>query len=434
MLRKVFPEEAEVLAQLAFFQVCEARPLYLFKAWVEPTYFAKPADIGSQKMSRFLRHIGQMDRQRDRFFELWVQQQGDIRAIVFDITSLSSYSKFLEPLEWGYNRDGEKLPQIKVGLILGQPSNLPLTYSIYPGSIADVSTLKNILEKLKVYGVSHFTFVLDRGFYSSTNIKEMQGITFVIPMPFTTRVALELLAKHTQALSSPLSGFYFMNRALFHIRREIKLGGVDLYAHLYLDEKRRAQEIEHFIGKLVEIERQAEEKKLGKKQDVEHYTEELSEGCGKLFQITVQQGRIQLKRKAKVISSLNRMGKMILLTNDGQLKRDELLLWYRRKDSLEKLFDIMKNKLEEGRLWTGSKEAMQGRLFVNFLSIVLYAALSQQMKEAQLYQSFSVSEVLYELKKLKLVELSNGKSLLTEISKRQRILYQKLNVPIPAAT
>jgi transposase len=148
--------------------------------------------------------------------------------------------------------------------------------------------------------------------------------------------------------------------------------GVDLYAHLYLDEKRRAQEIEHFIRKLVEIERQAEEKKFSKKQDVEHYTEELSEGCGKLFQIIVKQGRIQLKRKAKVISYLiNRMGKMILLTNDGQLKRDELLLWYRRKDSLEKLFDIMKNELEEGRLWTGSKEAIQGRLFVNFLSIVL---------------------------------------------------------------
>src|SRR5688572_26110121 len=232
----------------------------------------------------------------------------------------------------------------------------------------------------------------------------MQGITFVIPMPFTTRVALDLLSKHTKALSSPLSGFYFKNRALFHIRREIKLVGVDLYAHLYLDEKRRAQEIEHFIRKLVEIERQAEEKKFSKKQDVEHYTEELSEGCGKLFQIIVKQGRIQLKRKAKVISYLiNRMGKMILLTNDGQLKRDELLLWYRRKDSLEKLFDIMKNELEEGRLWTGSKEAIQGRLFVNFLSIVLYAALSQQMKETQLYQSFSVSEVLYELKKLKLV-------------------------------
>ena len=101
-----------------------------------------------------------------------------------------------------YTQDGEKLPQLTLGLILGHPSHLPLTYSIYPGSIADVSTLKNILEKLKVYGVSNFTLVLDRGFYSSTNIKEMQGIPFVIPMPFTTRVALDLLSTHTKALSS----------------------------------------------------------------------------------------------------------------------------------------------------------------------------------------------------------------------------------------
>jgi hypothetical protein len=63
VLRKVFPEEAEALAQLAFFQVCEARPLYLFKAWVESTYFAIPADLSLQKMSIFLRQIGQMDWQ-----------------------------------------------------------------------------------------------------------------------------------------------------------------------------------------------------------------------------------------------------------------------------------------------------------------------------------------------------------------------------------
>jgi hypothetical protein len=58
--------------------------------------------------------------------------------------------------------------------------------------------------------------------------------------------------------------------------------GVDLYAPLYRDEKRRAQEIEHFIRKLVEIERQAEEKKFSKKQDVEHYTGTFSISPGKL--------------------------------------------------------------------------------------------------------------------------------------------------------
>ncbi|GAI85050.1 unnamed protein product, partial [marine sediment metagenome] len=39
-----------------------------------------------------------------------------------DITSFSSYAKNLDFLEWGYNRDREKLPQINFGVIYGEPS------------------------------------------------------------------------------------------------------------------------------------------------------------------------------------------------------------------------------------------------------------------------------------------------------------------------
>jgi len=47
---------------------------------------------------------------------------------VFDITSLSSYSKGLELLEWGYNRDGEHLRQINFAVVIGRPSGLPIGY------------------------------------------------------------------------------------------------------------------------------------------------------------------------------------------------------------------------------------------------------------------------------------------------------------------
>jgi hypothetical protein len=38
---------------------------------------------------------------------------------------------------------------------------------------------------------------------------------------------------------------------------------------------------------------------------------------------------------------------------------------------------------------------------------------------------------MYELKKLRIVEMNNGISYLTEISKRQRELYSKLGVKTP---
>jgi len=45
----------------------------------------------------------------------------------------------------------------------------------------------------------------------------------------------------------------------------------------------------------------------------------------------------------------------------------------------------------------------------------------------------TVAEVLAELKKLRLVEMTSGRRYLTEVSKRQRLLFEVLNVPVPVA-
>lgn len=125
---------------------------------------------------------------------------------------------------------------------------------------------------------------------------------------------------------------------------------------------------------------------------------------------------------------------MILLTNDEGAQGSDLLLFYRRKDELEKLFDVMKNELRENRLRVSSREAVEGRLFLYYLSLILYAALNKTMKKKKLYKTDTLSEVLLELKKIRRVTMSNGKAYLTEISKRQRFLYEQFEIDIPFAT
>ena len=60
----------------------------------------------------------------------WIKQQGKIGSLFFDITSRSKYSKLLEYVEFGYNRDDEKLPQINLGIIYAESTNLPIYYQI----------------------------------------------------------------------------------------------------------------------------------------------------------------------------------------------------------------------------------------------------------------------------------------------------------------
>ena len=64
-----------------------------------------------------------------------------------DITSISSYSRENELVEYGYSRDHEDLPQINLGLIVDSGSHLPLHYHVHDGDIHDVTTLKQVLKE-----------------------------------------------------------------------------------------------------------------------------------------------------------------------------------------------------------------------------------------------------------------------------------------------
>jgi len=111
-----------------------------------------------------------------------------------------------------------------------------------------------------------------------------------------------------------------------------------------------------------------------------------------------------------------------------------VLEFYCSRDVVEKMFDVMKNELSSKRLRVSSRAVVEGRIFLTFLSLILYFEVHRVMKEEGLYKSYTISEVFRELKKLKVVGLSNGKEYLTEITKRQRALFEKFGVSIPVGT
>ena len=402
-LKEAFSELFREIFYLSLYQLLEAKPLYLYPLWAEASYLKEGMIISSQRISRIVEKIGRSDDLRQKFFALWRKRMGSVQAVIFDITSLSSYSCLIEYLEWGYNRDKDHLPQINFGLIIAYPSKLPLSYRIYPGSIKDVTTLKNIVAHLDELEVKDVMFILDRGFYSASNIEDMdlQGIRFIIPLPFSTKLSSQLISQSKSELSSPLNGFYYRNRLMFHIERE----------------------------KDVAL------KKFRCREDVKDFIEGCLRGGSRLFEITGRAPSFNLKRRVKAISRLiNKMGRMILITNKIDLEKEEILSFYRKKDKLEKMFDVMKNEITSGRLRVRSQYSVEGRIFITFVSLILYSELHRIMKEKELYSKYTIPEVFFELKKLRVVKMTNGKEYLTEVSKKQRTLFEKFEVPVPVGT
>ncbi len=138
------------------------------------------------------------------------------------------------------------------------------------------------------------------------------------------------------------------------------------------------------------------------------------------------------RKPTPLAQRLANRGITILLTNESELERERILELYRRKDYLEKTFDTLKNELDGKRLRGSTKDTLEGRLFLKFLSLILYAALANTMRDQDLFKRYSIGEMMDELKKLRRVEMNNGHCYLTEVSKRQKDIFKKFDVAIPS--
>ncbi len=66
---------------------------------------------------------------------------------------------------------------------------IPVMYDIYPGSITDVTTLPEPSPGFEAYGISDCTAIMDRGFFSQNNLREMldRQISFIIAAKFSLK-------------------------------------------------------------------------------------------------------------------------------------------------------------------------------------------------------------------------------------------------------
>jgi transposase len=435
LLKQVFSDDYHTILALTFFEISEAQPLYLFPYWVESTWLPEVPSLPPKALTTLTRKLGRMESERLEFSKQWVKKLGAVHAVVFDITSLSSYSAFLDYIEWGYNRDCEQLPQLNLGVIYAEQTNLPLYYRIYPGSISDVSTLKNLVKYLNLFALQEILFIMDRGFYSASNIEhlEQNQMTFLIPLPMSVKHFSRLRAKHARHLSNPMNSFRFKDEVLYHIQDSIEINQVQLQAHLYFDPRCRSEKTTHFLKKILDIEHATKQHTFQTQKEAKQYLSKNFRGASKLFRVTGKAGHIEITRKPRTLSRrMANMGTTIMLTNHPTVEHTRVLELYRHKDYLEKLFDMLKNEFDGKRLRGSTKDTVEGRLFLKFLSLILYSALSNTMREQHLFKRYSIRELMYELKKLRIVAMSNDTVYLTEVSKRQRKIFENFDVTMPS--
>lgn len=435
------------LLLLAEHQVAEGRPLYVAQSWMEETRIPevlRDFHFDSSTLTEFMNTTGRESGRTEAFFRLWVERCGKPSSLIFDTTSISTYGRMLQA-EWGYNRDGDSLPQVNFALVSGRELGLPLFYRLVPGSIPDVKLVQHTVQRMADFGLKDFRCSLDRGFYSAGNIRTMleDKTGFVLGAPMSCHQTQELIKKHKNAMTSPKASIMFQGNVVRHAGDTwiVDMGkGVkrEIAAHVYMDPKRRADAVASVERIVFELEKKlGDEIHDGRVASLAEGKEWINEKAGLLKNcLTVEQGAdgtLSVSRCLHSIATItSKKGYFVVITDDLHYSGENVLADYRSRDSIEKLFDILKNETEQNRVRSGKEHVGAGRLFLAFLGMILHREMENRLRQAKLLKHYSVSEVLCDMRKLKAVKTTAGRTLQMEITKHQRKLFEALKMPEPA--
>jgi transposase len=379
-------------------------------------YYQKP--LVSKQISAFFESIDLNDRQR--FFKAWSNHVGTHSYLAYDVTSISTYAKGLSDAEYGYNRDKEDLAQINLGIFFSYGKRLPVLYDNYPGSIIDKEQLYYVLKVIETYHLKNVSLVMDKGFYKEDNFQYLlneERYGFIMPIASHYKRAREYIFNFNKAFDRYEQQ---IDDTLYGSRITSFIDSKYVYGYVYLDESRKAEEIAQ-ITKALKADEILIGELLKKKRFInsDQYKNRL----------VIDGDSIQIN-KVYYDNKISRAGYLVIVSN---LKLDvkEVIEIYRRKDMVEKCFDAFKNDIDFKRLHTHKQATTDGKLFTAFLSLIAKSFIHDKLKDIQeelKRNNLSVKDIVKEVSKIKVVDLSNQLRAIAAPTRVQKVIFKHVGM------
>ncbi|MDR0764292.1 MAG: IS1634 family transposase [Synergistaceae bacterium] len=430
ILKRCFPESHQLILSLVCFITQKGLPLSRCETWSSSHLHPFDAPIANQRVSELLRSITEDDRQR--FLSLWLQKIIENDYLCYDITSISSYSHGNEFVRYGHNRDGEPLPQVNMAMLFGEKGKLPAYYRRIQGNISDVATLKTTMKSLDFLGASRIHFVLDRGFYSASNIDELllRRHHFTIAVPTGRKWVEALIDERFESAASPSNyrevgenEALYMSTALYRWGE----GKRRTYLHLYYNISKAGEAYDCFIRKLLEAKEGFELNTISEA-DRERYARYF------IIKETSKRGGSVVFNDSEIQKYRNRYAGFFCILSNKLRDPEEALRVYRGKEAVENSFDDLKNQLDMKRLRVHDSRAMDSRFFLQFLSLIFICYIRNTLRKHDDLKNFTVREAMELLEPIVRIKYSGRHGqLYTEMGPKQRNIMAVFNVPLPVA-
>jgi transposase len=440
---------AKVVELLAVNRLCDPRSeLYIHEKWFPQTAMdllldSGPAVAEKDRLYRCLdRMILHKQALEKHLTARWKDLLGaDCEVLLYDLTStyFEGQAPEVEKAQRGYSRDHRPdCLQIVLALVV-TPEGLPISYEVFDGNRADVTTLGEIIDAVESkYGTARRVWVFDRGIVSEANLEVLRqrGGLYLVGTP---------RSKLNQYEEQLLKGTWQQVNESLRVQLIAQEKETFVLAQSQdRAQKERAMRWRQLSGLMRELVRMRRALRRGTLVDPDKVLLKLGRYSGKYprawpyLNWTFAEGKLEWKwDREKLRLAEHRDGAYLLRANLEGSDPEKLWRMYIQLTEVEAVFRALKGDLAIRPIWHWVGARVEAHVMVAFLGYCLWVYLKQKLKAAA--PVLSPWQLLDQFRRIVQVEvwfnLREGGSIclprITQPEEAQLILLQHLGWELP---
>lgn len=267
-----------------------------------------------------------------------------------------------------------------------------------------------MVERAKEYGYKNVGIILDRGYFSIKNIQyfDTNGYDFLMMAKTNSGlVADKIKEAHLPLLTK--AKYYLPEHDVYGLTKTGTIGDdmTARYFHIYYDNVRAGREKNEYLKQLMKKEQHLQKKvdeKIRRKEDMVSYK--------KLFRLKYDSnGYLQSykRNEDEIQKEIDKLGFFVIITSK-EMTASEALDIYRKRDSVEKIFRMLKTGLEYDTFRVHSQDSLESKTYVMFIAGIIRNYLFQGLKKVSGREkdkkNYTVPAAISELEKIIIVKNS----------------------------
>lgn len=396
-LEVAFPQDWKLILSCAFYILdTDSDELSRLTYWSKDNENPYGKPISADDISDMLSHISENDL--FRFFREWRDNYERDDFYMSHVMSVSSYDTRVETIKFNDLPVATITPKTGLSIVYGQKDGIPITYGLWNRPPVDNLDLGRRVRDKAWLDLERVVQVLDHEFCDDMNMDGLfkNGTRFIVRSPPEFYFAREAIVRVKDRIMAMDNLKVIEGEQLFVMSFLNYWKGRRCYTHIYFSIKEAESEFSYFLGLIDDCHRELENN-VRVREHESFYR--------KYFNVTeTQYGKI-VEEDGEAIMTYNDVAGFFVLISNSVKSPVAAYTLYHQRDMVQREFENLRNERDRTALKLYSETGYNGRLFVQFVELILKTQISNGVRSNALLRNMNVQDLLQEMKAVKKVSI-----------------------------